>query len=362
MWSGVEMDRCRAAAIALLACLAAALLSSARLAWELGRLRESYEALMTMYQDLSSRCGGLLERYSELAARYSELREAYSRLRDEYEGLRSRYEELAAGRRDLLAAYEALKRNYTRLAESYEELRRLNEELERKLRELEAEGRYRTSLAGKVEPGAPEVVAVVAGLTGGWDGTEEDYWRDAYSLYSFVRSFIGYEEDPVVCRVESLTYATLPSGDRVLADFTCSRVRDYFRSATETLREGAGDCEDQAVLLYSLLLCYQARYSGPRCELYLLEVYVSRLGERHFLVLLVSGASVALLDPASGFCTAEEGRLVTESCSAALDEYAAHWGSEVRCSCLYGPSGDVVATFSSNEGLATFVAQRAERG
>ncbi len=98
-----------------------------------------------------------------------------------------------------------------------------------------------------ITPDDPEIAALVQEITGGY--SEEELWRDYGRLYRWIAMNIEYSLDsPTPLLPESI------SG-------TMEWSKDFWRTPVETIRDGAGDCEDISLLLASMLLNYnQGRF------------------------------------------------------------------------------------------------------
>ena len=96
-----------------------------------------------------------------------------------------------------------------------------------------------------VTPDDPLISAKVQEITGGY--SEEELWKDYGRLFRWIIRNIQYSTDsPIPLLPESIN-GTLEWG------------QDFWRLPAETIRDQAGDCEDMAVLLVSMLLNYNQR-------------------------------------------------------------------------------------------------------
>ena len=96
-----------------------------------------------------------------------------------------------------------------------------------------------------ITPDDPEITALVQEITGGY--SEEEFWKDYKKLYRWTIRNIEYSRDsPLPLLPESI-------------DGALDWQSNFWRTPVETIRDGAGDCEDQAALLTSMLLNYNQR-------------------------------------------------------------------------------------------------------
>jgi hypothetical protein len=113
---------------------------------------------------------------------------------------------------------------------------------------------YAKNLCPKIEPSAPLVrntaVSIARDSSGSWNVNQ------LVDLYIWMKNNIGYVNDP--------------SGP------------DYFASATETLTIKGGDCEDQAVLIASMIQSVGGSsqiVAIPECQHAFAAVYISETAE-----------------------------------------------------------------------------------
>lgn len=98
-----------------------------------------------------------------------------------------------------------------------------------------------------ITPDAPEISAKVQEITGGYN--PDELWKDYGRLFQWTMRNIEYSLDSPTPLLPESTSGALEWG------------KDFWRMPAETIRDGAGDCEDIALLLASLLLNYnQGRF------------------------------------------------------------------------------------------------------
>lgn len=96
-----------------------------------------------------------------------------------------------------------------------------------------------------ITPDDPEISAKVLEITGSYN--PDELWKDYGRLFQWTMRNIEYSLDsPTPLLPESIN-GTLEWG------------KDFWRMPAETIRDGAGDCEDIALLLASMLLNYNQR-------------------------------------------------------------------------------------------------------
>jgi dihydrofolate reductase len=95
-----------------------------------------------------------------------------------------------------------------------------------------------------ITPDDPEISAEVQEITGGYSTDAKELWKDYASLLQWVVRNVKYSADsPLPLFPES-------------TDGALEWRKDFWRLPVETMRDKAGDCEDMATLLASMLLSY----------------------------------------------------------------------------------------------------------
>ena len=326
--------------------LAAALNRNKLLSANITRLTQLLQSCRRNATTLAQKLHSLEQRYSTLLAKDKALRENYTKLLNEYRGLEAEYKALEANYTRLLSSYKALKEKYTSLQENHtkllslykslrenyqslltrynslnadyqETLSRLNQlqdrlltaeqenaELHTKLESLNATlARLNTSIieadewlgvypnetaeAEFIEELLNESLLIgkkfqdILGLT----GNIEDLALRVAELVEV--NLTAYAPDPAVRYVDPST-ATVNISDQV------------WSTPLDTLLQGAGDCEDQALLAYGVI----AAAARPGTRVYLVLIYSG--GEGHAAVLVDAPApggtrQYIVLDPAGNY-------------------------------------------------------------
>ncbi len=163
-----------------------------------------------------------------------------------------------------------------------------------------------------ITPDDPEISAKVQEITGGYSQDVDEFWRDQQRLFQWVIRNIDYGADSPLPLLPEDTNGTL------------EWRTDFWRLPVETLRDGAGDCEDMALLLTSMLLNYTQR-----------NYTVWIVGARTFgstpkahvaVVLPILNNQLTIFDPASRYWTPfpDFGGYGTQEASLAIDDWLAH--------------------------------------
>jgi hypothetical protein len=137
--------------------------------------------------------------------------------------------------------------------------------------------------------------------TGGFSGSQDDYWRDCKRLYDWVVNNIPYSSDSHI--------PVLPESSSVELRWQ----QDYWGMPSETIEDETGYCEDMAVLLTSMLRGYNKGEYG----IWVLLIRSEESG--HAAVAFpVQGGSLTILDPAGNYYTHRKGLLGSNSVSIAV--------------------------------------------
>jgi hypothetical protein len=107
-------------------------------------------------------------------------------------------------------------------------------------------------------------------------------------------------------------------------------VEDFWRFPNETLADKHGDCEDQAILLTSMIRCYFKYCVGTLYRAYAMCIGGPSETASHLAVVIpVAGGEIAILDPAGMYVTGLElflTRWVTaRPVEEAINDYLRYW-------------------------------------
>ena len=246
---------------------------------------------------VQSRYDSLLHEYNKLYASYSELEKSYSDLCAKHKKLESEY-------KVLFSKMISLNKSISVIIEEISKLTNLKRSLEKVLTYSELRS----------------VLSTVLEIT----GHSRLFWNSLYKLYTWVRLNIGYVSDnpyPVVY-VSSITRI---GQQRLVSSLSFSYVKEYVQSPSLTLKRKYGDCEDQAILLYAMIIAYEEFIYGRVYLLYLV-IITTNDGSRHATVFLpVKGGKVTILDPAGGYLTSSFGYIASRSAREELLRYSRYW-------------------------------------
>jgi len=231
-------------------------------------LEENHAELQSEYNSLNSTCASLQENFNNLDDEHQNLESAHSNLLLEHDSLESDYA-------NLNTEYSTLQSQHEAYVQAYLQIRQ----------QVNFHTEHPTTNDTKfITPSDPEVMRIMLQETGGWsDQTDwSEYWDDIKKLYDWVEGNIEYAEDP------SSPYL-----------FSNPSLGVFFKGENwqfpnETLRIMQGDCEDQAILLASLIRAYNSQKYA---------VYCIVITNHAALFFPVEEDKICILDPAMHYTT-----------------------------------------------------------
>ena len=247
---------------------------NATLSSQLNQLTKDYDSLETQYYQL-------LGNYSSLQYNYSSVllqdplpapNPGMSGTPDTQQML-TRYQALQE-------MYNELQTEYNQYVENYQALKTMTD-----LRTLQG------PLEDFITPNDPAVVSLVHSITGekgNATAPSSSYWKDIKAMYDWVANNIKYREDSL--------YPVLPNdpADSVANGLTQTDSASQFPN--ETIAFHAGDCDDIASLLTSMIRCYFNDQFLVEC------IWITGTNAGHVgVVIPFSGDQIVILDPIRGY-------------------------------------------------------------
>ncbi|MEM2944622.1 MAG: transglutaminase-like domain-containing protein [Methanomassiliicoccales archaeon] len=186
----------------------------------------------------------------------------------------------------------------------------------------------------------------VFNITGGWsdDSNWDEYWDDIKELYLRVCNNIEYRYDGL--------YPLLPNEPQDALTFR----KEMWQFPNETLLLKSGDCEDQAILLCSMIRCY----NGMRYKAEAICIESNKSG--HVAVqILVSGGKLVIFDPAGHYYSRNFfGNIMFNSIEKEINNWLNYWkpgmGNDVRVCRVFSDYMD--RTFSSTNEYISWMQSR----
>ncbi|MGC9014956.1 MAG: transglutaminase-like domain-containing protein [Thermoproteota archaeon] len=230
---------------------------------------------------------------------------------------------LAASNALTLPAFLELKQKYDKLGNDYSDLSANYNTLEIWYSAIRNSINLRLALTKEdrkkfITPDDPNVKSLVFQITGGWNNTSDmnEYWKDLYKMYRWVVDNVEYSYDTPL--------PIMPEVGKPVVSEIYKKIQwkeEYWRFPNETIREKRGDCEDQALLLASMILSYENR----KYPVWAIKLSNGTLG--HLAVALsVTDKELTILDPAGKFYTADiEGNLCSKDVRSAIREWEFYW-------------------------------------
>ncbi len=180
-----------------------------------------------------------------------------------------------------------------------------------------------------ITPDNLSVSAKVQEITGGYSENVNEYWRDCERLYRWVVNNISYAEDSYIPFLPEIISGEL------------SWSRECWRTPEETLEDEAGDCEDMAVLLTSMLRNYNEGIYN--IWVVIIDSNVPGVPGHAAVAFPVADGKLTILDPAGNYYTGYQyGTLQSESTSVAINQWLSYWEDEI-------PGAEIVAAFSETD-------------
>jgi hypothetical protein len=164
-----------------------------------------------------------------------------------------------------------------------------------------------------ITPDNVSVSAKAKEITGGYSEDNNERWRDYKQLYDWVVKNTKYNDDTYLPILPSNI-----SGKIVW-------VQEFWRMPEETLEDKAGDCEDMAILLASMMLSY----NNEKYSIWVLGI--KNEDSAHLGVAYpVAGYNLVILDPAGNYYTGENGGYLRSfDINRAVSDWLAHWSREM---------------------------------
>jgi|GEM_PF-2537345 len=208
--------------------------------------------------------------------------------------------------------YQSLEQDYDMLKESYSSLKQERRDLEEWYNSIKSQINLRILEEDRkifVTPTDPTISNLVTQITGGWSSTInlEEYWNDLKKMYDWVIENIVYSYDS--------PYPLMPEArGKILW------VDEVWRFPNETIRSRCGDCEDQALLLASMI----RNYGEKKYDVWVIR-WTSRSSTHLAVAVPVEGGELAILDPAGHFYTNDRGIFTHKDAGLAVEEWINHW-------------------------------------
>jgi hypothetical protein len=275
-------------------------------AWYVNDQRKQIEALnfrimSLQYQNsvLTSRCNALETNISSV---FEEFEVEIAALQDDYVELENRYLTLEYD-------YDRLEYELFRESESRGEIEEEFNVYMAEFRQLKDDVNSRLAFDGDlsrfVTPEDPAVVEAMQMVSGGLEtwGSMSEFWGDSKLLHDWIVGNIAYAVDS--------PYPYLYSDPSESVRWFVQSVR----YPNETLADASGDCEDQALLLESMMEAHNERFT-QWC------ISIQWEGDGHVGVgIPIEGGRLAILDPSGGYHSGAGDSLSSMPVTDALDDW-----------------------------------------
>jgi len=172
------------------------------------------------------------------------------------------------------------------------------------------------------EEAVNEVSSTVNSVTGG----STSFWPSIEKIYNYITSNVKYANDVDMPYISPYNHTNIDGFDYIIS-FETSTVRNYVQTPKLTLEIKQGDCEDQAILAYSMIKYYMKHVVGTEYSLYIASIEFSDGSEHVSVFLPVQGGQVCIIDPAGSYLTKEYGEIATKPAQQELQAYSNYWSS-----------------------------------
>jgi len=262
------------------------------------RLLHDYQSIFLDNQRLIEAIEVLNISYRILYSEYNATVDALLHLYENYEKLNNTYNDLFDNYKSMLRDYEILLEGYRILDESYKtlEARLSTGRLELFIKDyLKLTGEVNIhALHPKIEdlllitPNDLRVKSLMLQITGGWSGylDLDEIAVDIKAMFDWVIGNVRYRSDGL--------YPLLPSDPSLPLIY----VSDMWQYPNQTLAFREGDCDDQAILLASMLSAY---FRGK------LRVECIVVTDHMAVYIPFKDGKIMILDPALGYYTGSPG-------------------------------------------------------
>lgn len=271
----------------------------------------------TQIEELNFRITSLQYQSTILTARCNKLEYNMSDIQEEFD---RQISEIQSEYDGLEVDYNELQKDYSSITYDLEKLEERNKEIQSEFDEYTADFKRLKNmvnsrlsldgnLSGFVTPQDPYVVERMLEATGGYSDPDSfiEFWEDALSLYDWVTANIMYNSDS--------PYPYLYSDP----SYPVRWLKHSVRYPNETLSDGTGDCEDQALLLLSMLIAHDDLYA-KWC------ISLKWDGGGHMAVAFpVTGGRLAILDPANEYYSGTGLSFASQPVEEALESWISRW-------------------------------------
>jgi len=275
---------------------------NATLNGQMAQLEKDYDSLRMQYYELASNFSSLQYNYTNVL------------LQDPWLGPNPGSSS-SVDTQQMLTRYQALQQMYVELQseynqyiENYKTLKTMTD-----LRVMQGDLSY------LITPANPAVFSIVQNITGKKGNTTDpnSYWKDIKAMYDWVASNIKYREDSL--------YPILPDNPVDAAVNGLTQTDSATQYPNETLAFRAGDCDDIATLLTSMIRCYFNNQFLVEC------IWITGANAGHVgVVIPFSGDQIVILDPIRGYYSHDTlGNIALNMISSEIYNWLNQWRSSL---------------------------------
>jgi hypothetical protein len=280
-------------------------------------LKAQYTALSIQFITLNANFTTLQNQYAEVITNYTSLQKTHQTLQSNYTALEALYEMLQLNYTSLRIDYETLDARYSSLQSSYDSLKAEYDRYKIAYEGLRDEVNHRWDLQNLetfITPEDPSVSNIVVDITGGWSNNSDwdEFWNEVKAMYYWVIDNIEYRYDGLS--------PNLPDDPSSTVDYW----NEMWQFPNETLSLEKGDCEDMAILLCSMMRCYNDMKYKTEC----IGITSSTIG--HLAVQCPLDEKLVIFDPAGQYYSSNFwGDIVFNEVSTEINNWLDYWKPEM---------------------------------
>ena len=284
-----------------------------------------YSRISNQLDDTQSELSSISLVHSQLNSNFNNLEEDYEDLEEDYEDLEDDYSEVSSSYSTLQRDYQILETNLGSVEADLE----YNKDNWRSLSNCVSDYMDTMYSYTNLEESFTRVINTNE-LSKISDKIEtvsknEDYNWDAYWwIHKYVRDEVQYVYDPEIPQIGTYTYYGQEDSP-LYSDFDIRTGQNLIQSLEYTIEYEQGDCDDQAMLEYSMIQYYRKYIHGSSYSLYLARISFDN-GDLHLAVFMpVTDGNICILDPAGNYQTGTWYGIQSKKAGPELYDYEDHW-------------------------------------
>ena len=288
-------------------------------------LQISAQNLNQEYEKLDEKYNSLLEDKNSLTTSYNQLSNQYFSLSKERDSIRTNYNLLKQEHNTLTYDYNQLEYDYNQLEYDYDQTNSYWRELSRDVLELYDELQSYVDLDDAI----PRVInykeiSKISDKIDSITGRDADSWDGYYKIHKYVRDEVEYAYDAEIPVINHYKYMGTSSSP-IVRSFDCEICRNMIQTLEYTVEYEQGDCDDQAILEYSMIQYYEKYILDVEYSLFLAHVEFNDENSHLAVFMPVTEGRICILDPAGHYQTGSSNYITGKDADRELLDYRDHW-------------------------------------